>query len=195
MKTYSHLLIGASLRETMGGLGTMGRAFLYGAVVPDLPLWIMFSWSMVQWVGFRGHPFGEAVGIFSANYFGNAWWIAGHNLLHSPTSLAAALVLVRLGMRLLPTRQRGLEQATCFLLGCLSHSVADILTHHDDGPLLFWPLEWQTRFHSPVSHWDPAHHGVAMAVFELVLDFVLLSWLASRWSCRRLLYRLRLAPV
>ncbi len=48
MKTYSHFLRGAALRETLGKSGTMGRAFLYGAAAPDLPLWIMFSSSMVQ---------------------------------------------------------------------------------------------------------------------------------------------------
>jgi hypothetical protein len=195
MKTYSHLLIGASLREALGSPGMMGCAFLYGAVVPDLPLWIMFACIVVQWVVFRGLPFGEAVEIFSANYFDNAWWIAGHNLLHSPASLVIASVLVRLGMSMQPGRRRVLEQAGWFLLGCMLHSAADVLTHYDDGPLLFWPLQWETRFHSPVSHWDPAHHGLAMTITELVMDFILLSWLASRHSCHRLLYQLRLMPA
>lgn len=195
MKTYSHFLIGASLRETLGESGTIGRAFLYGAAAPDLPLWIMFSSSMMQWMGLNGRPFGEVLKIFSANYFSNSWWIAGHNLLHSPTSLMLMLVLTRLAIYAAPNRRPALESAIWFLLGCMSHSIVDILTHHDDGQLLFWPLQWQTRFYSPVSHWDPAHHGFAMAVMELLMDFMLLSWLASRWSCRRLLFRLRLIPI
>lgn len=81
MKTYSHFLMGAALRETLGKSGAIGRAFLYGAA-PNLPLWIMFSSSMVQWMGIHRRPFGEALEIFSANYFGSDWWIAGRNLLH-----------------------------------------------------------------------------------------------------------------
>lgn len=80
MKTYSHFLMGAAVRETLGKSGAIGRAFLYGAA-PNLP-WIMFSSSMVQWMGIHRRPFGEALEIFSANYFGSDWWIAGRNLLH-----------------------------------------------------------------------------------------------------------------
>ena len=57
------------------------------------------------------------------------------------------------------------------------HSVVDVLTHHDDGPLLFFPFSWTIRFYSPISYWDPAHFGRPFAIFELVFDLVLVLYL------------------
>ncbi|MEZ4675136.1 MAG: hypothetical protein R2932_12925 [Caldilineaceae bacterium] len=33
-----------------------------------------------------------------------------------------------------------------------AHTAIDIPLHYDDGPLLLFPFDWKTRFHSPVSH-------------------------------------------
>ncbi len=44
-------------------------------------------------------------------------------------------------------------------ISCLLHSMIDVATHFDDGPVLFWPLDWSTRFASPVSYWDDDHYG------------------------------------
>jgi hypothetical protein len=47
------------------------------------------------------------------------------------------------------------------------HSTTDLLLHHDDAHAHLFPLSaW--RFRSPLSYWDPAHHGRLFAVAELV---------------------------
>ena len=61
----------------------------------------------------------------------------------------------------------------------------DILTHVDDGPVLFFPFEWQLRFISPVSYWDPRYHGRIFGFFEHTLDAVLLLALLGPAVLRR----------
>jgi hypothetical protein len=71
-------------------------------------------------------------------------------------------------------------------VGCLVHTAVDIPCHVDDGPLLFFPFNWNIRYHSPVSYWDPRHYGTQFAIFELSLDLVLLLYLFVPLLRRRL---------
>ena len=85
--------------------------------------------------------------MFNDLFFKNKAWIAVHNVLHSP--LLLGLLLVPLVFFL--------EDAVAawffwFLLSCLLHTAIDIPTHHNDGPLLLFPLNWELRFESPVSY-------------------------------------------
>jgi hypothetical protein len=73
-----------------------------------------------------------------------------------------------------------------FAAGCLIHTALDIPTHQNDGPLLFFPLEWSVRFQSPLSYWDPRFFGREFAVVELLLDLVLLVYLFGPRLWRRL---------
>lgn len=57
----------------------------------------------------------------------------------------------------------------------------DVLTHHDDGPLILFPFDWSTRFASPVSYWDRRYHGAVFARLELVLDVALVGYLVVPW--------------
>jgi hypothetical protein len=59
------------------------------------------------------------------------------------------------------------------------NSGIDILTHVNDGPLLFFPFDWTVRFHSPVSYWDSAHYGREFGVCALALDLVCLGYLGG----------------
>lgn len=50
----------------------------------------------------------------------------------------------------------------------LLHFACDLPLHHDDGHRHFWPLvDW--RYASPVSYWDPDHHGIWAAAGESIL--------------------------
>lgn len=64
-----------------------------------------------------------------------------------------------------------------FFVACLLHTGVDILTHVDDGPKLFFPLDWTTRFHSPVSYWDYRYYGREFRVFEQAINATLLVYL------------------
>lgn len=111
---------------------------------------------------------------FDNLYFNNSWWIASHNVLHSPTALTIyAIVLWRYLNR---PNTRG-HWWLWFVFGCMVHSAIDILTHYNDGPVLFWPIDWHTRFYSPISYWDKAHYASQFVYFEVGLNLVLLGYL------------------
>ena len=72
------------------------------------------------------------------------------------------------------------------------HTLIDIPIHYDDGPLLLFPLNWDLRFMSPVSYWDPNRYGIPFTIFEHSLDIVLLVFLIytsrkgiAEWFLRR----------
>ena len=67
-----------------------------------------------------------------------------------------------------------------FSIGAGFHTTIDILTHVDDGPLLFYPFDWQTRFTAPISYWDPKHGGRIFAILEHILDVLLIIFLIKR---------------
>lgn len=64
-----------------------------------------------------------------------------------------------------------------FSLGSLLHTLIDIPTHAGDDPLLFFPFDWQLRFNSPLSYWDPNYFGIQFIVFEILLNVGLLAYL------------------
>jgi hypothetical protein len=64
-----------------------------------------------------------------------------------------------------------------FVFGCMVHSVIDIFTHYNDGPVLFFPFNWHIRFHSPVSYWDRAHYADQFFWVELGINIVLFGYL------------------
>lgn len=134
-----------------------------------------------------GLPPGEAGALmYDRLFYHNPLWVVSHNFLHAPFVLAAGLGLSWLGPKRLGPGRRWLRW---FLLSCALHTVIDIVTHHNDGPLVLFPLDWSWRFSSPVSYWDPEHYGGVFAVFELVLDVSLLVYLLTphlkRWWSNR----------
>ena len=73
------------------------------------------------------------------------------------------------------------------LASMMLHAVADLLTHHDDAHRHLWPLgDW--RFASPVSYWDPRHHGLWFAPVECAAAIALLpiAWRLLRQRAARL---------
>lgn len=194
MRTLSHLLVTAGLADRLHGRGAPVhlKAFLVGSVLPDLPLALLTVGYLVAHAGplWRDPALMSETGplmvAYHALYFNNPWWIAGHNLFHAPFVIAALFLMGVLAER------RGLRWASALrwlALGLALHSAVDILTHHDDGPLLFFPFDWRYRFPSPLSYWDPARFGRTFTVFEYGLDSlvaVYFAWKgARRWLARR----------
>lgn len=189
MNTPSHLLITWAIKKGMNlnQKPVHGAAFLWGSVMPDLPLTVLTIGYAAyrQWIA----PIDEFIfgPTYDALYFSNPWWIVGHNLFHSPLILAVLAVLGYWSMQNWPT-QRGQKWGFAllwFAAGCGLHSFIDIFTHHNDGPLLFFPLNWQLRFISPVSYWDPNHYGTIFAPIELALDLAILAWMGRLWWQRK----------
>lgn len=178
MNTPSHLIINAALRRrvTAGGQRAIPRsAFLLGAVLPDIPLWLLWTGAYAYYRYALANPAVTLMdSMFDRFYFTDQLWIASHNLFHAPLILLGAMALL--------WRFRGTVGARghwwfWFAAGCLVHTALDVPTHVDDGPVLFFPLNWSYRFHSPVSYWDPRHFGRTFALVELLLDLALLGYL------------------
>jgi len=71
-----------------------------------------------------------------------------------------------------------------FSSALLVHALLDFPVHADDAHRHFWPLtDW--RFFSPVSYWDPAHHGGVGSFIDGSIFFIsaIVLWLRFpvRW--------------
>jgi membrane-bound metal-dependent hydrolase YbcI (DUF457 family) len=115
--------------------------------------------------------------VFGFLFYQHPVWIVLHNFLHAPLVILSLWGIAAVGAK---RKVRGAHWFCWFFAACLLHSTVDVLTHNDDGPLLFFPLDWGYRFSSPVSYWDPDHYGRPFAIFEVLLDLGLAGFLLSR---------------
>jgi len=67
-----------------------------------------------------------------------------------------------------------------FIAGCFVHSFIDIYTHVDDGPLMFWPFDLESRFTSRISHWDPSYGGEMVLLTEICILICTISLIYYR---------------
>lgn len=153
MNTPAHLVVNLAV---LGGgrRGRYARQIAAGAVLCDLPMLLFFAWeSLVQ-------------GSSQEFIWGHAYFEAGWQLFFD---LFNSIPLALLGLAVsLAARRSG---AALLFASVLLHTGLDLPLHHDDGHGHLWPLSaW--RFESPVSYWDPAHHGAWGALLESVLVVV-----------------------
>jgi membrane-bound metal-dependent hydrolase YbcI (DUF457 family) len=186
MNTPSHFFMTAALAKALPHLSIVRWAVLVGAIAPDVPLWFLSIGGMFYYRTMRGwSPEATFNRMFDELFFTDPLWVVSHNFLHAPIVLLVGLAIAGPWSR---QRQqpRWANGLFWFLLACLLHTGVDILTHADDGPLIFFPFDWQTRFHSPVSYWDERYHAGTFQWFELSLNVVcggylikakLLQWL------------------
>lgn len=180
LNTPSHWLMTVAIGRFWKSAGNSSRFALgLGSIAPDVPLYLMsfggiaFFKYVKGWEGKRTFRH-----LFDELYFNDPLWIGFHNFLHSPTNLFLLAVVTFILRKRFPQVSRW---TFYFLTACLFHSVADIVTHHDDGPVLFFPFDWKYRFSSPVSYWDPNHFGRPFMVFETLLNLVLIVLLLRSW--------------
>lgn len=210
MQTYSHLIITAVLnrqvknRESLhdpspdqaaAAVPTLPpahtRAFLIGSVAPDLPLIFLFFVFLFADLA-AGNPLNPGsedaairsnVGwLFDHAFFNVPWVIALHNLFHAPI-LTVAYTLI--GYWAWRAGRRWGQLLFWFGLACTIHTLIDIPTHYNDGPLIFFPFNWSYRVSGPVSYWDPARGGIWFTVFEHLLVLGSLIYLVVDWRLRR----------
>jgi len=176
MQTPSHFLMTAALAKALPKVPIVKSAFLWGSVAPDLALrglsiggviyyHFMLGWSMEQ----------TSTLMFEHLYFHHPVWIISHNLLYAPI-----LLLLGLGWAWHSHHGAGSQASRWFLwffLACLMHSIVDILTHVDDGSLVFFPFNWMTRFRSVVSYYDNRYYGREFSLFERSLNLFFLIYL------------------
>jgi membrane-bound metal-dependent hydrolase YbcI (DUF457 family) len=175
MNTPSHFIMTAALDKALPRVPIVRGAVLIGSVAPDLPLWMLSIGGLIYYQYILGWSSAETFRMmFDELYFKHPVWIALHNTLHSPVVLLTGLAVVWRKRRNIGSWQRWWFW---FFLACLLHSIVDILTHADDGPLLLFPLNWSIRFNSPVSYWDSRYYGDRFQQFEFILDAILLIYL------------------
>jgi len=182
------MIITAAVRKRFVARAIPAAAVLWGSVAPDLPLTVMSILGASYFHFIVGMPVNDALNlIFYDLFFHDPLWIAAHNTLQAPLILGMSLLLLwRYQCDETTPLRRWLFW---FVAACTLHSVIDIFTHNDDGPLLLFPVNWQHRFESPVSYWDTEHYGGIFTIFESILNLALLSYLllprARRWWLAR----------
>lgn len=125
-------------------------AILGGALLPDLVIIGFYAWQLAI-----GTPENQ---IWSIEYYRPLWqgWIDSFN----------SIPLILLGM-LLSWHTRHYFLMALFS-SMLLHVGGDLPLHHDDAHRHFFPFfDW--RFASPVSYWDPQHHGLWASLVELIV--------------------------
>ncbi len=183
MITTTHVVTNAlvALQRT-GSASTVlssssAKWFVAGGLAPDVGLYVLSAGAAVYFPLARGMSFQESMQYaFDELFFNDRSWVAIHNTFHSPVVLAALAAAGKLS---------GKKGLMAFAGGCLLHTVMDIPVHHNDGPLLFFPFDWETRFDSPVSYYDADHFGKIVAPIDFAITIlggaaVIRSWLRSR---------------
>ncbi len=152
--------------------------------MPDIPyaLLTLGTYVYYQFV-LQQDISGVMENVVHVAYFNNPWWIAAHNFQHSPTALILYAILLWRFVGRIGTRG---HWWLSYVFGNMVHSAFDVLTHATDGPVLFWPIDWQTRFHSPISYWDKAHYASQFFWVELGINLVLLGYLFGPKLVRRI---------
>ncbi len=174
MQTYSHIIMATVVdhfAQNHSAILIHSKAFLIGSFAPDVALGILTGGFLMD----RRLKKEEAVWCgdeFNTIYFNDPVWIVSHNLLHAPF-IVVLIIIVSYYMGSRYNRKWGWI-LFWFGLGCGIHSMIDIGTHHNDGPLLLFPFNWQKRFSSPVSYWDRKHGAALFSPLEHLFDFMLI---------------------
>ena len=165
MNTPSHAILSLALL-CGNGRRDLAPAVVTGAVAPDLPALVFY---LVKRLG-QGRSEQE---IWTLDYFLPEW----QNVFDLAHSIPLALV----GLGIAYWLARRVPQA--FFASLLLHSVFDLPLHHNDAHRHFFPFS-AARFESPLSYWDPAHHGSLMLCLELSTVCLTSLWLCKRFTSR-----------
>ena len=159
MNTPAHLIFGMTAFGKAGRPGVTTAA-LAGSLIPDLSLYLMAGAHLA----ILGTPPDV---VFGELYFSDRWQ-AIFRIDNSILLWGVVLVLALMA-------RAPIAIALCG--GALLHLGLDLPFHHDDGRAHFWPVtNW--IFESPLSYWDPAHHGRLIGGIEVaaVLACAVVLW-------------------
>lgn len=165
MNTPAHAMINLLL---LSGKPDHGRsaAIVAGALLPDLAIIVFYGGHLLLGT--------SESQIWSVEYYRPFWqaWIDSFN---SIPLIGLALLLCWYARQYL----------LLIIFGSmLLHVFGDLPLHHDDAHRHFFPFsDW--RFQSPVSYWDPAHHGAWAGLVEFVCVLAAALWMYWRWTLLR----------
>lgn len=163
MNTPTHLILAAAIFAKPEHRKVTTAALL-GGFIPDFSLYFMFFW----------HRFvlnTSTNEIFNELYYSDYW----QQVYAVDNSFVIWALLLILSIWLKNKWMIALSGAAFI------HLLGDFPLHVDDARAHFWPFTtW--KFESPVSYWDPNHHGDIVSVFEILLVSVLLGILWRRFE-------------
>jgi hypothetical protein len=122
-----------------------------GGIVPDVPMFVLYFWAKK----IRRQSERQ---IWSETFWLPFWQNINHSF-HSIPLLAIGLLLSAIA---------GWQLVGLFFFSALLHCFGDLPLHNDDAHRHFLPFS-QYRFISPLSYWDPRHHGRTVALVERLL--------------------------
>lgn len=156
MNTPAHLLLGAAAFGRGHDRKVMGAA-LFGAMIPDLSLYLMAGVSLFV-LGISPHV------VFNELYFSDAWQMV----------FAIDNSFILWGILFAGALWSKKPWAIGLCSAALLHLALDFPLHHDDGRPHFWPLSnW--IFESPISYWDIRHGAGWVGPIEALLCAVALA--------------------
>jgi len=168
MITTTHVVVNALAVKipTLKKVISKPKAFIFGGLAPDMFLYIasivMFSYYSLTTNLATDEIFDY---IYNDLFFNNIYWLIGQNILHAP--------FVLIGLYFAAKKFKKYKHVLqSFALGAGLHTVIDVFTHHNDGPLVLFPFNLSYRFSSPISYWDPAHYGNILAPIDLTITVV-----------------------
>jgi len=168
MNTPAHVVVGLLAIPNRRDDVLLFIAICVGSVLPDLPMILFYGYERL----ILGTS--ESV-IWGERYFDPRW----QNFFDCFNSIPLILLAMLGAYAARMPRMVGL------LIAMLIHTLCDLPVHHDDGHRHFFPLsDW--RFESPVSYWDPNHHGTWFLRFEMVLVIAGSVWMFWRSNKRAL---------
>jgi len=148
MNTPAHLIFGLTAFGSARKPGVTTAA-LFGSLLPDLSLYLLAGTHLV----FLGT---SPEVVFGELYFSDAW--------QSIFRIDNSIIIWSIGLGAAAIFRSPVLIAFCG--AALFHIGLDLPFHHDDGRAHFWPLtDW--IFRSPVSYWDPDHHGRILGSIEV----------------------------
>ena len=165
MNTQSHAIINVALLSRKAA-PHLHRYALIGAALPDVPMFIFFAVEAF----ILKHP--QRL-IWGERYFLPEW----QNLFDIFNSIPLFLILLGIGY------WRKSNPLIICSLSLLLHAAGDFFLHQDDGHRHFFPL-LQYRFHSPISYWDPRHHGGIVSAIEILVTIGASVYLFPRLHSR-----------
>ena len=137
-----------------------------GALLPDLAIIVFYGWHLL--LGTNESQ------IWSVEYY-RPLWQGGIDIFNSIPLISLAMLLSWYARQYL---------LLIFFSSMLLHVFGDLPLHHDDAHRHFFPFsDW--RFESPVSYWDPAHHGAWAGLVEFVSVLAAALWMYWRWALLR----------
>lgn len=164
MNTPTHL-IAASAILARPNRPLRNYAVLAGAVIPDLFIYILSTWALLA--GRMNED------LWQITYWQEPWQSLGA----ISNSVPLALAILGIGI------WRKWAWLSLMAAALLIHAALDFPLHADDAHRHFWPIsDW--RFHSPVSYWNPDHHGLWGGMLDCAVLFAGLGILWLRFTAK-----------